>query len=551
MDNFNIQAPLFLDVLADDPKMMEKLNKFSRLLSKSDVLKYLKDKDEIPVNRRRGQPQYDKTMMLSAVILSFAFGAHSLREIEEKCCYDIRLLYTTGNQKPSHMSFCNFINDCIVENADEIFTAIVSAIGAEMKIELLEDVFIDGSKFEANSNKYKFVWKPTKKIEKLMGKFKTLMEAVGISTTEDVNQVVAMTSTISNLKENLKSKGINPEEIQTGKGKRISAEERTYLKAMEMLKKMITYVEDIRICGPDRNSYYKTDHEATAMNLKEDYYSGAGSNMHAAYNIQFAVSKGIIIAYYASQDRSDTNTLPCFVEKLYKCFGRYPINICADAAYGSYANYGYIHSKNIGNYLKYGSWAGEIDGTRPQLCHLSGDKMMCLDNREMVEIGSQNGYTNFKVDCRGCKLKKYCMKATKLKKNSTERTFHINLKWIKYREEAKTNLLSRKGIELRVNRSIQVEGAFGNVKQNHDYERFARRGLKKVNAEIMLICLAVNIRKLFSFWESGKVPEYWKAPDDLEPEQPHPMSRTIKNGGKKKPKSQPNQIARKSVKKKK
>ena len=58
------------------------------------------------------------------------------------------------------------------------------------------------------------------------------------------------------------------------------------------------------ICG-DRNSFYKTDKDATAMCLKEDYYSGLGSNMHAGYNIQIIVSKGIILDYYVGQERND------------------------------------------------------------------------------------------------------------------------------------------------------------------------------------------------------------------------------------------------------
>ena len=53
-------------------------------------------------------------------------------------------------------------------------------------------------------------------------------------------------------------------------------------------------------------------------------------------------------------------------------------------------------------------------------------------------------------------------------------------------------------IEIRINRSIQVEGAFGQIKQNMQYTRIRRRGLEKVSCEIMLMCLGANIRKYFS-----------------------------------------------------
>ena len=67
------------------------------------------------------------------------------------------------------------------------------------------------------------------------------------------------------------------------------------------------------------------------------------------------------------------------------------------------------------------------------------------------------------------------------------------------KEKARTNLLSPEGIEIRINRSIQVEGTFGQIKQNMNYDRIRRRGLTKVSCEIMLMCLGKNVRKIFSF----------------------------------------------------
>ena len=72
----------------------------------------------------------------------------------------------------------------------------------------------------------------------------------------------------------------------------------------QYLMKSLEYEEKETICGENRNSYYKTDHDATAMCLKDDYYSGLGSNMHAAYNTQILVSNGFIVSDYDSQDPS-------------------------------------------------------------------------------------------------------------------------------------------------------------------------------------------------------------------------------------------------------
>ena len=80
------------------------------------------------------------------------------------------------------------------------------------------------------------------------------------------------------------------------------------------------------------------------------------------------------------------------------------------------------------------------------------------------------------------------------------------------------NLLSPKGIEMRVNRSSQVEGAFGVIKQDMDYERARRRGLESVSLEFMLTCLGYNIRKLFLLIEGKAKTDYWIAPPDLKEE---------------------------------
>ena len=87
------------------------------------------------------------------------------------------------------------------------------------------------------------------------------------------------------------------------------------------------------------------------------------------------------------------------------------------------------------------------------------------------------------------------------------------------KEEVRKNLQSPKGIEIRINRSIQVEGAFGQIKQNMQYTRIRRRGLEKVSCEIMLMCLGVNIRKYFSTFNGKKLKSnYWNTPQNLKKE---------------------------------
>ena len=105
-------------------------------------------------------------------------------------------------------------------------------------------------------------------------------------------------------------------------------------------------------------------------------------------------------------------------------------------------------------------------------------------------------------------------------KKRQDRVFEVCYDLYEFKNQAITNLLSPKGIELRVNRSAQVEGAFGVIKQDMDYDRVRRKGLDNVSSECMLVCMGYNIRKLFSFMEGKAKTDYWIAPDTLEPEMP-------------------------------
>lgn len=555
MQNFNTNNKLFIVPFEDEPKEEEKINIFLDLLSKSNINSYFSDwKDE---SSKVGHPEYNPLLMFASTLLSFTYDSGSLRNIADNCKFDIRFIYIMSGKKPSYATYCNLLNKCVLKNTDEIFTKINNIICKELNIDTCGEVFIDGTKLEANANKYKFVWKPTKKMDKLLNNIISFCSTAGLTFKIDnikhINHLEEMTLILNTVEENLRSKGINPADVKGGKGHRISILEKTYLKTLKGLEKMLEYNEQVKICGSSRNSYYKTDHDATAMCLKEDYYSGLGSNMHAGYNVQAAVSKGIVLSYYISQDRNDYKTLPPFLEKHKLMYKSYPSAVCADSGYGGSVNYSFLKTNNIKNYVKTNTWEGEISGKRPALYHIGDDgKIFCLNNKELVKtnISRHSKYSGSEFyevkNCRSCLYKKYCKK--NLKKKTGPRFFEINKEFLIEKEQAFKNLLSPHGIELRVNRSIQVEGTFGIMKQDIKYERFRRRSLKKTNMEVMLTFLGMNVRKYLIFKCYGTMPEYWKAPENIEDEKPKKMSRTIKNGGIKKAKTQPNQLAKKQHK---
>ena len=134
----------------------EKIDKFLKLLEKSGVCKLI-NKHQNSNRIKGGRPLTNACDILSTILYCFAFGSGSLRDIEEKITFDLRGIYLMNNEKVSYKTFGNFINDVILPNRYEIFSLITKAIFDECQIKM-DKAYVDGSKFEADANKYKFVW---------------------------------------------------------------------------------------------------------------------------------------------------------------------------------------------------------------------------------------------------------------------------------------------------------------------------------------------------------------------------------------------------------
>lgn len=514
-----------------DEKDSQFFSRFYRLLEDSGVSnvinRYIKNNKGVG-----GRPNLNYYNLFAVIIYGFAFGRDTLRDLEDACKYDLRYIDISEQTRPSYSTFSHFINKVIVPNEEEIFKLLNNQIIKEMDIKL-DDAFVDGSKFEANANKYKFVWKPTIFHERISVTFFNVLKEYDLCTTYDFEKLVK-SKTITGAIDELIIKKDNYDNKTFDK----------ILKSLEsILLKVIEYEEKENICGDNRNSYYKTDYDATAMCLKSDYYSGLGSNMHAAYNTQIMVISGFVFSYYVSQSRADLHDFISVINKFYKFYGTYPKNICADSGYGSLENYRFLNEHKIGNYVKYQSWEGNVSGKNPDTYRLNDDlkTITCLNGNigYIVNIDERHPKKSnskfFQVEgCFDCAFKDYCMKFVKDNSIKTNRIFEVVIDLIKYKQESERNLLSVKGIELRINRSVQVEGVFGIEKQNRGYTRFRRRGLTNVSTEMMLSLLGLNIRKLFNYYKNGKILKYWVAPNILKPQEfKKPSSKKLSKKGKK------------------
>ena len=510
---FNTERIFLVPSFDLEVKEKEKMTKFLTLLDNSGVgkviEKYIKNNTS-----KGGRPGYNYYRLFATIIYGFAFTRCTLRELADACRHDLRFIFLMEQERPIYTKFCDFINKVIVPNEEEIFSLITMEIAKEMNIEM-DDAFIDGTKYEANSNKYKFVWKPTKHHKRLTVKASEIIKKYQLYENYREEEFIR-SNTLANAITNLKLRRDKFDEITY----------RNVEKALlGLLEKTLEYEEKEEIIGPNRKSYYKTDKDATAMALKTDYYSGLGSNMHAAYNVQILVMKGLVFSYYVSQSRTDINDFIDVINIFSKYYGFWPKRICADAGYGSLDNYRYLDKYNIENYVKHQSWEGNKSGRNPDCYHLNDDDTItCLNGTIGYEVKllyrhprKAEGVFYKVTGCNSCNWMPFC-KRFMMKQDEDFKIFEVVKDLERYKYQSQDNLCSPKGIEMRVNRSIQVEGVFGIEKQDYGYIRFRRRGLEKVSTESMLNFLGLNIAKLFRFYETGNINKFWIAPENLESE---------------------------------
>ena len=220
------------------------------------------------------------------------------------------------------------------------------------------------------------------------------------------------------------------------------------------------------------------------------------------------------------------------------------------------ANYKFLDEHSIGNYVKHQSWQGNVSGKNPVPYKLNDDNTItCLNGKKgsKTEIEGRHpknkGSVFYKITgCRKCEFSVYCKRWQK-RKSENFKIFEVNLKHKRYIQQAEENLLSVKGIEIRVNRSCQNEGSYGVLKQDMGYIRFRRISLEKVKLEYMLTFLGYNIRKLFRYFEGNLKMKYWEAPHDLEPEEfKKPSAKRLANRVSKKKAKTMNQKAKSKYK---
>jgi hypothetical protein len=418
-------------------------------------------------------------------------------------------MWISGMSTPDHTTIHNFRSKRMKEAVEDVFGSIVEIL-IESGYVKAENLFVDGTKIEANANRYSYIWKKnverhegmTKaKVKKLLSHIEQLQKEedaeYGINNLEELegeitaDQVARLVDDINKkLSNGTKSKKI------TSDVTKLKKEYVPRLKKYENQKDMLQ----------KRNSCSKTDRDATFFRMKEDHLGM--SQLKPGYNVQIATENQFILGYGIYQKAADTSVFIPFLDKVKTQLKRAPKNIITDAGYGSEENYDYIEINNIGNYLKYNNFEYEKTKAYKKKIFLSDyfeydkkkDQYKCpagqlLDFIGTKETKSESGYKSMKrlYKSRCCD---HCPHKEKCCKSKNDRKIEISPKLVRYKDIVKQNLESETGKILRSQRGVDVESVFGQIKHNNQFRRFYTRGLKNVNTEWGIMSIAHNIKKM-------------------------------------------------------
>ena len=504
-------TPIQMKIPVDLEKIIEisdPIYTFNEIMEQIDLQKYF-----VEEGNKMGRPKFDSVKLLKIILFAFMENGYpSVRNINKLCNTDIRFIWLLdGTPAPSHTTISNFINDHLTDNIENIFNDINSCIFKADNVDL-NHVYIDGTKLEANANKYSWVWKKSciTNRNKVFLNLSILIKEINdtdlkyLSVEIGTRQEYSVEYVEFILSEYEKLMSVDTSTFVYGSGNRKTSVQKHYEKLADYLDRLKKYAKHIKICGDIRNSYSKSDNDATFMRNKRDYMGN--DQLLPCYNVQVGTCDEYIAVMDVQQFTSDMDCFIPLMEKFHKTYGFYPQYPVADAGYGSYNNYLFCQQKGMKKFMKFTMFNKEttdkkyhedmfraVNFKRDESGNLicpNGKKFKFMYNRPVK--GNKFGRTEELYqceDCTGCPHREKCHKSEK------NRIIRLNEELTSFHQEVIDNLECIHGALLRMNRSIQAEGTYGAIKWARDYKRFRRRGLKQVIFEFSAICLGFNLHK--------------------------------------------------------
>lgn len=494
----NLLLPPSLDELVPENHMVRVVDAVIDRLDISDILS---------TYRGGGNSAFNPKMMLKVLVFAYLSNVYSSRRIEDLLRRDIYFMWLAGMKRPDFRTINYYRGKRLKEGFDAVFTQVVRLLHEEGFVSLKVQ-YIDGTKIESVANKYTFVWRGS--VEKYDARLK--------AKTEALLRQIEQNHAIEN-QENPAAEELTAEEVAERVGRirekidadNLSKEERNALKQIETdaVPRMNRYKEQLETMG-SRNSYSKTDPDATFMRMKED--AMLNGQLKPGYNVQISTENQFITNFGIYQRPADTLTMISYLESFRTRYGMQSEEIVADSGYGSEENYEYMFRNGMTPYVKYNMFHVEQRrGYRNNPFRVSNlfynpqdDFYVCPMGQKMKFIRQEKRYTASGYQqtvsvyrasrCEGCPLRGQCHKSKR------DRQIEVNHTLDDYKDRARELLTSEHGLKHRSNRPIEPEAVFGQIKECGRFRRLRLKGLTGAKIDFGLKVLAHNLRKLAQTW---------------------------------------------------
>jgi len=451
---------------------------------------------------RGRKSKVDPRVMFKVMVYGYQCGIYSSRKLEEACKYRIDFKWLLEDRKePDHATFARFRTGRCGEAVEDLFYQYVKLLEKQGETDH-ETVFVDGTKLESCAGRYTFCWRG--------------------SVEKHLNKVREKVFHLTGLKKRQELQGYLEQQREQivfvhGKGKHKSEEQRRWEELDALCKRWEGYENSLKIMGETRNSYSKTDPDATFMRMKDDHMRNG--QLKPAYNVQIAVNSEYITGVDVFSNRTDFGTLVPFLKQLQQRHEARYEEVTADAGYESLENYLFLEENGQVSFIKPANYEAQktkkfkqkIGRIENMAYDAEEDCFTCAEGRklplkrETSELVDGHFVTTAHYRCENCKdcpRRSACCQA-----KDPEQPKEVTLKktfWEK-RTQSLENITTDRGIYLRMCRSIQVEGAFALLKNDFGFRRFLTRGKKNVRTELFFLAMAFNLKKLWMKRENGRL----------------------------------------------
>lgn len=347
-------------ILAIPPTLEELIPKGHPVRVVNEVINKLNIEPLIKAYHIKGSSSYHPQLLLKVLVYGYVTNTYSSRKLAAACKESVYFMWLSSMSYPDHNTINRFRGVRLKHALRSVFEDVVKLL-AEEGLLSIDEVNTDGTKIEANANKYTFVWK--KAIGTNKEKMKKQLTAIWAYAQQIASEEDKMPEPPDFTEIDSDKVKATVEKLNEKLAGRDDTDKKLKAKLNYITKhypgKIEKYERQEAILG-ERNSFSKTDTDATFMRMKEDHM--LNGQLKPGYNVQISTSNQFIVNYTIHPNPTDTTTLPAHIAQHEASFGKAPAMLTADAGYGSEENYALLEQKETMAFVKYGMFDKEQHG---------------------------------------------------------------------------------------------------------------------------------------------------------------------------------------------